>query len=361
MEICEECGSKVIEENDTYVCQKCGLILGVVQEVSASQLESSLKEDNRKKQQQVSNPKRFLCDECNSMLEVSSKRITCSKCSLVYKPVDNKLAIASSLGTSIGSINGSSTNFYYKKDDKYHIVGPKGDDADQTALEIMKQVSNQLQIPTKLQKRSIQLFHKYRTENLVKREKHVTLSALAIHLSVIETHEYPITLKEIVDEYRKLGYRVLGKNIHELMVDFGLKTSFKSVRRSEEYVFRICSLICRNKTIAKRIKKSYGLDSHVYEKILQILCLKILEVIPFSDRKNKLPYPLAGVSAYVSDKLLSRKVNRTLALTQKLVSHTTNVPLYVIRDYSKFMFSYDFDNIITEISNRLSSSFEFKS
>ena len=96
----------------------------------------------------------------------------------------------------------------------------------------------------------------------------------------------------------------------------------------------------------------------IYEKMLQLLCLKILERIPYPDRGGRRPYPLSAASAYVADKLLSRKIKHSSALTQKLVAQSTNVAEFTIRDHAEFMFSYDYEDIINDVSARLSSSFD---
>ena len=188
---------------------------------------------------------------------------------------------------------------------------------------------------------------------------HVLLSALALLLSVREsTHNCPITLKEIVGTYRELGHRVLGKNLLGLMQNLNIKPTTSGIRRSEDYVFRVCSLICRCPAIKERVEKKYSIDVYVYEKMLQLLCLKILERISIQGRGGRRPFPFSAASAYVADKLLSRNIKHSSALTQKLVAQSTNVAEFTIRDHAEFMFTYDYTDIINEMSERLSSSFE---
>ena len=337
---CDECGFRIIKENGMYVCQKCGLVHDPVLESSSFQL-GSISQDGQRKNQQ-------------------------------YTAINNNLAIVSSLGSSIGAVeeymfrdaNGSllaeNAQYRFRKfKNYYHIPGAiKGKETDYRTIKIMNEVFARLQVPSKIRNRSLFLYYKYKKENSEKITNHVLLSAMALLLSVRESgHNCPLTLKEIVETYRELGHRVLGKNLLGLMQDLNIKSTLTGIRRSEEYAFRTCSLITHCSTIKERIEKKYSIDVYVYEKILQLLCLRILETIPYADRGGRRPYPLSAASAYVADKLLSRKMNRSSALTQKLVAQSTNVAEFTIRDHAEFMFSYDFDNIITEVSKKLSSSF----
>jgi transcription initiation factor TFIIIB Brf1 subunit/transcription initiation factor TFIIB len=338
--LCDECGSRIIKENGMQVCQKCGLVHDIVLEASSFQLGSVSQDETRKNQQ--------------------------------YTSINNRLNIVSSLGSSIGTVeeymfrdanglllNEVSQMKFRKFKNYYHIPGAiKGKETDYRTIKILNEVFSRLQIPTKIRDRTLFLYYKYKKEHSGEITNHVLLSAMTLLLSVRESgHNCPLTLKEIVETYRELGHRVLGKNLLGLMQDLNIKSSFTGVRRSEEYVFRICSLICRSSIIKERIAKKYSIDVYVYEKILQLMCLKILERIPYADRGGRRPYPLSAAAAYVADKLLSKKIKHSSALTQKLVAKSTSVAEFTIRDHAEFMFSYNFDDIVSEISQRLSSSF----
>ncbi|MHA1708114.1 MAG: hypothetical protein ACTSYV_03430 [Candidatus Heimdallarchaeaceae archaeon] len=338
--VCDECGSKVVEEGGIYVCQTCGLVQDVVLDASSFQLGSISRNNERKNQQ--------------------------------YTSISNPLSIVSSLGSSIGAVedyffrdvNGSllaenDQAKFRKFRNFYHIPGAiKGKETDYRTLKILNEIFSRLEIPKKIRDRTLFLYRKYKKEHGKQIKNHVLLSAMALFLSIRESkHNCPLTLKEVVETYRELGHRVLGKNLLSLMQDLNIKPQFSSIRRSEEYVFRVCSLVCCTPTIKERIEKKYQIDVYVYEKLLQLLCLRILERIPYGERGGRRPYPLSAATAYVADKLLSKRFKSSSALTQKLVAHSTNVAEFTIRDHADFIFSYDFEDIISEISNQLSSTF----
>lgn len=176
-------------------------------------------------------------------------------------------------------------------------------------------------------------------------------------IGLLEEHPYikgVYNITEYKNDYH-IPNQLKGKEIDYLTIkisneDFShLRVSKKDtrIRRSEDYILRICSLICRSSAIQERIEKQYSVDINVYEKILKLLSVKILDRISYFERGQRRPYPFAAASAYVADKLLSRKIKQSSALTQKLVAQLTNTSRFTIRNHAEFLFSYDYDDIIT--------------
>ena len=145
--LCDECGSRIIIENGANVCQKCGLVHDPILESSSFQLGSVSNNENRKSQQ--------------------------------YTSVNNNLAVVSSLGSSIGSVeeymfrdaNGSlldeSNQYKFRKfKTYYHIPGAiKGKETDFRTLKILNEVFSRLQIPNKIRERTLFLYQQYKTEH----------------------------------------------------------------------------------------------------------------------------------------------------------------------------------------------------
>ena len=170
---------------------------------------------------------------------------------------------------------------------------------------------------------------------------------------------HQLTLMHKCDE---CGGEIINKNgdnfcekcglVHELVLE---SSSFsigpEVVSTPEDYVFRVCSIICRNEQIQQRIWKYY-MDPYVYEKLLQIVSLKMLEKIPTLVKKRYNYYPLAVVAAYFGARGIAKKKRRRLALTQKLVSSTTNLSKETIKEYVKLFLNYDYTKEIKEVSSR---------
>lgn len=342
----------------------------------------------------------FICDECKSPLIESNGQFVCRNCGLVHEPVlmstsyqlgfqtsetkrrilqygstKNDLILVNPLGSSIGSVGeylfrdskGSlldehSQEKFRKFKKCYHVAGAmKGRETDNRTIKIMKEVFARLQIPQNVTERALYLYYEYKKNNEGKITNHVVLSAVAIFVAIRENKEScPITLKELIRTYENLKHRVSGKTLLRLMQDLNIKPTRIGIQKSENYVFRLCSLICNNNTIKSRIENKYGFDPYVYEKILQLISLKMLERIPVEKRGGRRPYSFAAACIYVADKLLAKQMGSSSALTQKLVANTTNVAEFTVREHSEFIFSYDFNDILSEFYKRLSSSFETK-
>jgi len=336
---CDECGSRIIQQSGRYICSNCGLEQGAVFEASSYQLGMIQQEGSRKKQQ--------------------------------FAAIDNQLATVSSLGSSIGTIK----EYLFKdvhgavlspaKQEKfrkfktfYHIAGAvKGKETDHRSLKIMNDVCSLLNIPEGVNNRAIFLYKKYKKEFPNNISNHVLLSTMALILAVRESRSTcPVQFKEIIETYRELGHRVSGKNIISLMQDLNIKMSVSGIRRSEEYVSRICSLICSEPEIKERVERKYSIDIYVYEKILQLVCYRILERIPKHKRGGRRPYPFAASAAYVTDKLFARMLNTSSALTQKLVARAANVAEFTVRDHAELIFGFNYEDIFEELSKKISSN-----
>lgn len=339
--MCDECGSRTIKKDGLYVCEQCGLVCETVLEDSTYQLGNVVKQDNRTKQQ--------------------------------YTAVNNHLGAASSLGTSIGAIeeyffrdvNGNMISKtkqqkFRKFKSFYHVpVALQGKETDHRVFKILENVCSQHHISEQTRYRAVYLYKKYQKEKAEKITNHVLLSAMCLLLAIREQgRNCPITLREMVSTYEKLGHRVMGKNLLGLMQDLNVKMHTTKIRRSEEYIARICASISTNDEIKKRLKKKYGIDPYVYENILQLLCFRILQKIPNKDRGGRRPLSFAAASAYVADKLFAKRLSSSSVLTQKLVSKSTKVAEFTIRDHAEFIYSYNHQKAVDQIYKKLSSNWK---
>ncbi len=338
---CDECDGRIIEQNGLCICQSCGLVHAPVIENSSFQLGTVTSKEQRKKQQ--------------------------------YTSVNNQLSVVSSLGSSIGAveeyifrdaqgslIDDHSQAKFRKLKNFYHISSAvKGKETDYRTLKIMDKVFSCLKIKNNTRNRACYLYHSYKKIHKDKVSNHVLLSALCLLLAVREEkHNCPITLKEIVETYRGLGHRVLGTNLSKLMIKLDVKSPTICIRRSEDYLARMCSEICSHPPINERIQRKYRLDIFVYEKILFLASLKLLARITFRQRGGKNALCFAAATAYVIDKNLCKPLfNSSSALTQKMVARATGVAEFTIRERAEFILSYFTEDILTDISKELSRSF----
>ncbi len=339
---CDECGSRLIEDGGRYVCPNCGLEQGAVYE--ATSYCAGLKNNLNYKAQQ-------------------------------FVAIGNRLATVSDLGSSIGRINEnylkdakgallspSKQRTFRKFKNYYHISSAvKGKENDHRVLTIMNKVCGILNIPEVVNERAVYLYKKYKKQYGDKITNHVILSTLALVIGVRESRSScPVQFKEIVETYKTLGHAVSGKKVISTMQDLNIKISVSGIRRSEEYLSRVCSLVCNDKEIKARIEKKYSIDAYVYEKILELVSYRILSKISLKSRGGRRPYPFACSAVYVADKLFAKMLNSSSALTQKLVSKAASVAEYTVREQSEIIMRANLENIFTDISEKLNLAIEGK-
>lgn len=339
---CDECKGPLIESEGQYVCKNCGLVHDTIITESSYQLGNSVQKSIQRRAVQ-------------------------------YGSTKNDLVLVNPLGSSIGTVDeylfrdskgallDEHSQAKFRKFKKcYHVsAAMRGKETDNRTMKVMNKIFSQLQIPKKVAERAVYLYYHYKKNNEDKISNHVVLSAVAIFVAIRENKEScPITLKELVQAYENLKHRVSGRTLLKLMQDLNIKPTKIGIQKSENYVFRLSSIICNNRVIKNRIEKKYAIDAYVYEKILQLITLKMLEQITPEKRGGRRPYSFAAACIYVADKLLSKKMGSSSALTQKLVATATNVAEFTVREHSELIFSYNFDDILTEFYKKLSTSFE---
>ncbi len=339
--VCDECNSRLVGNSGRLVCQNCGLVCDVILESNSYSLGAENKGDTRRTQH--------------------------------FTAVNDQFSSVTALGSSIGLVSeyifsdNSGNKINEQKQEKfrkfkryYHITGAlHGKETDHRTLKILEKVCVRHQIVQEIRHRTIYLYKKYKEQHKGTITNHVLLSAVCLLIAIRESQQNcPITLKEIVSTYREMGHNVMGKSLLSLMQDLNLKLSAKKIRRSEEYIARICSQVATESEIKERVKKKYSMDAYVFEKTLELICYRLLEKIPYSDRGGKRPFPFAAASVYVADKVFSKKMGISSALTQKIVAKAVNVAEFTIRDHAEFIFQYNCQDIVEDICKRLSTSFE---
>ena len=109
-----------------------------------------------------------------------------------------------------------------------------------------------------------------------------------------------------------------------------------SIRRPEDYVPRVLSMLMNSPKVVKKIE-SRGWDSKDYENHLRDKMFSVLEMIPSSKRGGRNPFIFTVSAAYASDRLIATDTGRRSVLTQKLASDATEVAEYSIRDHFGMM------------------------
>jgi hypothetical protein len=143
----------------------------------------------------------------------------------------------------------------------------------------------------------------------------------------------PITLEEIAGIFEKCGHRVnVRAMVREAMRLKSMTGHAPELRRPEDYVPRVLSMVMNNPKVINKVK-SRGWNPSEYENAMRGKMLAILDMIPPSKRGGRNPFIFTVSVAYTGDRLIASEHGRHSVLTQKLASKATKVAEYSIRDH----------------------------
>ncbi len=320
---CEECGGELIEGGASYLCSVCGLEHGSLYsttrstegiELSAKEIRAETKlgtNHSLSRKNNLIEPKgNFQEEQLEKKMQRTIKKV----------PIQKKLI----------------------------------QDREQKVTEIMKDVFILLDVPPKFRDRAIYLYNTYGRCFIGKGQNRARLSAVAMYVTSFEfKDEFSVTIKEITSAYGTLNHNVSGKSILRLVRMYGLKDKSLGIKKSEDYISRICSLIYRTPDISDRILKTYLLDKYEYIRMLQSYSLEILKQIPYSKRGSKKPFPFAVGTVFVCDTFISRILDRPQILTKKIIAECTKVSEVTIRNNSEIIQSCDLNVVSIELSKEI--------
>lgn len=206
------------------------------------------------------------------------------------------------------------------------------------ALRTLNHVSKLLMINEQVRDRTAYLYKKVLTESPTKITNNILLMAVCLLMAVREfKEEAPITLEEIADVFEKCGHRVNVRAIvREALRLKSLIGYSPEIRRPEDYVPRVISMLVNNAKVISKVK-ARGWDPKKYENALRDKVISVLEMIPSSKRGGRNPFIFAVSAAYASDRLIANEYGKRFVLTQKLASKATQVAEYSIRDHFGMM------------------------
>ena len=321
---CIECQGLIIQHKGRYVCSACGLVQGEVIETGSYQLGQKEKVEFKHREHFGAQDKRY---QKVSPLGSFIDETHCAK-----------------FRDTWGELLPINQQYKFRKLKLfYHIpTALKGKETDHRCLKSLAKVCDQLQVGEIVRERATFLYMKYKKEKNGEITNHVLLTAVSLVQAIREARENcPVRLKEVIETYKLLGHRVQIRNTMQLMQKLEIGQRVGRVRRSEEYVGRVCSLICASTEIQTRVKKRYKIPIDVYERILKLQSYRLLERIPAKERRGRRPYPFAAGVAYAVDKKVIKDIFETSsALTQKTVAKATKVAEYTIREQGEKAMEY---------------------
>jgi len=317
------------------------------------------------------------CPDCSGLLTANQGYVVCVECGLVisreyvsptyqmgekisdnapeasvYVSLGNRMHIVDGLGSYIGfhkdryfqDAHGQTlTARSQKKFKRLKMIYSTRirigrNEAKYRALRTLNHVSKLLMLNEQVRDRTAYLYKKISSESSEKINNNILLVAVCLLMAVREFKDgAPITLDEIANTFEKCGHRVNVRAIvREALKLKSLTGVAPEIRRPEDYVPRVLSMLMNSKKVLKKVT-SRGWSPKMYENALRDKILEILDMIPASRRGGRNPYIFTVSAAYASDRLIADNHGKRSVLTQKLTSEATEVAEYSIRDHFGMM------------------------
>ncbi len=202
------------------------------------------------------------------------------------------------------------------------------------ALRTLNHVSKLLMLTEQVRDRTAYLYKKVSSDTSNGIKNNILLMAVCLLMAVREFREdAPITLEEIADVFEKCGHRVNVRAIvREALRLRSLTGHVPSIRKPEDYVPRVLSMLMNSSKVLSKIKSRQWKPDE-YENALRDCLLDVLKMIPASKRGGRNPFIFTVSAAYASDRLIAVRHRKRAVLTQKLTSTATDVAEYSIRDH----------------------------
>ncbi len=313
---CQECGGPLIISQGQIVCRSCGLVVSC----------------------EYVSPTYQMGEEClNEGRDVSA-----------YGSLGNRLHIVDGLGSYIGfhkdnyfrdahgqTLTGKDQKKFKHLRSIYSTRVRIGhEEARFRALRTLNHVSKLLMLTDQVRDRTAYLYKKHLSDSAKPVGNNILLMAVCLLTAVREFRESaPVTLEEIADVFEKCGHRVNVRTIVREASRLKMLTGCApSIRKAEDYVPRVISMLMNDDKVLNKIK-SRGWDTKEYEHVMRTTINQILQMLPSSKRGGRNPFIFAVSAAYASDRLIAQKTGRRTVLTQQLVSRATAVAEYSIRDH----------------------------
>ncbi len=306
--VCPECGGHVVITTGEYVCSLCGL---VVDQLFQQPLE--LLDNNNPKSKGALGERLHIVDGLGSYIDYyNSHKLS----NLKLKKISDKRRIQLQRLKNAQNIYTRYTN----RQTEYRI------------LRMLNQISVLLNLPSYVRDNAAYLFRKIKNRYQAKIVNHISLIAVCVILSIREQKNIaPLTLTEICAAFQKLGHRINERLITRTALKLRINLGYTvKVRRSEDYLARMISMISNNDSIKtkhlQQIRESYWHKLH-------LKAMELLNKIPKIDRGGRNPYVFAASIIYAAERSLAYEEKRPVFLTQKEVSSILDVAEYSIRDH----------------------------
>jgi transcription initiation factor TFIIIB Brf1 subunit/transcription initiation factor TFIIB len=315
-EKCPECNGTIILSSFERTCKKCGLVITEVYGDSSYLISDKNNKNNLNKQYVALGERTNFVGGLGSFIGYENSKYLKDKSGKLLHPNEQKL-------------------FRRLKKNYSQFIRIKNHETEYRIFNILNKLSIYLQL-----NKNIRNMAAYYYKKIVKNEKkiinNISLIAFCIFYAARkESHNAPITINEISKAFQNFGHRVNSR----LILRDGIKykkhlMNNSAPHRSEDYISRLISDVVSNKELERRLYiKGIPWTKKEFQNNLTSKCRIILKQLTLQRRGGRNPFILTGAIIYLADKLLAKEHNHKAILTQKIISESTKIAEYSIRDH----------------------------
>jgi len=167
-----------------------------------------------------------------------------------------------------------------------------------------------------------------------------SLSAAALLVAIWEIdHAPPLTIEEMTEIYRSLGHRVVARTLARAV---SIVKRFSNVKPTpsillRKYTVRITNVLISQNIIRIRLKKQrkfrrLKIPLEYYKSLIIERAASLAEELPLKLKQGKNPYIVAASLVYIAEQLVAKNLGIKPAFSQKLVAKYTGISEYSVRD-----------------------------
>ena len=316
LNICPECGGKIIISSFERTCKDCGLVINEIFGDSSYVFNDKSNKNNLSKQYVALGERTNFIGGLGTFIDFENSKYLKDKSGRLLPPNEQKL-------------------YRRLKKNYAQFLRIKNHETEYRIFNILNKISIYLNLNKNIRNVAAYYYKKVlKNENKV--INNISLIAFCIFYAVRkENHNAPITIKEISEAFQNFGHRVNPR----LILRDGIKYKHhlnkdSTPHKSEDYIIRLIDNVVNHDELEERLVKKGNLWTKQEFRIkLTKKCQEILKLLTLKHRGGRNPFILAGATIYLADKLLARKYNHKALLTQKIISEATKIAEYSIRDH----------------------------
>lgn len=313
---CPECDGFVINTGFEKTCKNCGLVLSDFFGEASYKFRENQNDTNSSKQYVALGKRTDFVGGLGSFIDYEKSKYLKDNYGNILKPKEQRL-------------------FRRLKKNYSRFIRIKNNETEYRIFNILKKVSTYMNLNKRIQKSAAYFYRKIK-KNEKKIINNISLIAFCLFFAARkENHNAPITIREISETFNKYGHRVNPRLILRDGIRYKRHLSGNVKHHiSEDYLTRLLNQVMNYDLLESRLKKKkFKGTKQEFFNHLRIKCRFVLKNLNKWQRGGRNPFILTGAIIYLADKLLAKELAHKAVLTQKIVSLTTKIAEYSIRDH----------------------------